>query len=89
MNINISIDCSPEEARRFLGLPDVEQANRMYMDQLASIMKGATSSEQLQEVAKQLAPMGQMGLKMFQGLMESSASFASGAGSATKPGPKD
>jgi len=89
MNINITIDCTPEEARRFMGLPDVEQANRIYMDQLASVMKGATSTEQLQDVARQLAPMGQMGLKMFQGLMESSAAFAGGAGTHSKPGSKE
>ena len=26
MKINVEIDCSPEEARRFMGLPDVEKA---------------------------------------------------------------
>ena len=33
-------------------------------------MQGAGNTEQLQEYAKQLAPMGQMGLKMFQNFME-------------------
>ena len=32
MKVNIEIDCSPEEARRFMGLPDVEQANEIYVD---------------------------------------------------------
>ena len=88
MNINISIDCTPEEARRFMGLPDVEQANRIYMDQLTSIMKGATSTEQMQDIARQLAPMGQMGLKLFQGLMETGSAFASGVGAPAKDGTK-
>lgn len=70
MKINVEIECSPEEARRFMGLPDVEKANAVYVDAFAKAMQGAGNTEQLQEYAKQLAPMGQMGLKMFQNFME-------------------
>ena len=70
MKVNIEIDCSPEEARRFMGLPDVEKANAVYVDAFAKAMKGAGNVEQMQEYAKQLAPMGQMGLKMFQSFVE-------------------
>ena len=27
MKVNVEVDCSPEEARKFMGLPDVEKAN--------------------------------------------------------------
>lgn len=70
MKINVEIDCSPEEARRFLGLPDVDKANSAYVDGMAKFMAGAASIDQLETYAKQLAPMGQIGLKIFQGLME-------------------
>jgi len=70
MKVNIEIDCSPEEARRFMGLPDVEKANAVYVDAFAAAMKGAANTDQLQEYAKQLAPMGQAGLKMFQSFVE-------------------
>lgn len=70
MKINVEIDCSPEEARRFMGLPDVEKANAVYVDAFAKAMQGAGNTEQLQEYARQLAPMGQMGLKMFQNFVE-------------------
>lgn len=91
MKVNIEIDCSPEEARRFMGLPDVEQANAIYVDAIASAMKGVSSTEQLEQYAKQLAPMGQMGLKMFQSFVEGASRNAQpGAGSsAGKPGKKD
>ena len=39
MKINVEIDCSPEEARRFMGLPDVEKANAVYVDAFANAMK--------------------------------------------------
>lgn len=70
MKVNIEIDCTPEEARAFMGLPDVTKANSVYVENLAKAMKGVSSPEQLQQYAQQLAPMGQMGLKLFQSFME-------------------
>ena len=75
MKVNVEIDCSPEEARRFIGLPDVAKANDAYMDGLIKAMQGVGNVEQLQDYAKQLAPMGQMGLKLFQQLLETGAAF--------------
>lgn len=41
MKLNITIDCSPEEARRFLGMPDVsevqEKMTKAMMDNMANI----------------------------------------------------
>ncbi|MDP9056680.1 MAG: DUF6489 family protein [Pseudomonadota bacterium] len=75
MKVSVEIDCSPEEARRFLGLPDVTKINDAYVERLSKAMQGAVGAEQLQEYIKQVAPMGQMGLKLFQQLMESGTGF--------------
>lgn len=72
MKVNIEIDCTPEEARSFMGLPDVSKANSVYVDTMAKAMKGVTNPDQLQELAKTMAPMGQVGLKMFQNFVEGS-----------------
>ena len=80
MKINVEIDCTPDEARRFLGLPDVSAANQVYMDAVAKAMKGVSSVDQLQDYAKQLAPMGQVGLKLFQQFMEQGSGAMSGFG---------
>lgn len=80
MKITVDIDCTPEEARRFLGLPDVTRANDVYVDALANAMKGVGSIDQLQEMARQIAPMGQIGMKIFQQFME-----AGTGGSKKKP----
>lgn len=79
MKMHIEIDCTPEEARQFMGLPDVEQANAVYVDAISSAMKGVSNADQLEGYAKQLAPMGQMGLKMFQNFMESAMTNAAGS----------
>ncbi|HZU64409.1 MAG TPA: DUF6489 family protein [Novosphingobium sp.] len=76
MKVNVEVECTPEEARRFLGLPDVTAANQAYMDAVLNAMKGMGSLEQMGEFVKQLAPMGQFGLKMFQQFMETSTGLA-------------
>lgn len=81
MKVHVEIDCTPEEARTFLGLPDVAKANEFYVDAIAKAMKGAASVDQLQDFAKGLAPMGQIGMKLFQQFVEGSSAFAAGAGS--------
>jgi hypothetical protein len=84
VNINMSVDCTPEEARRFLGLPDVTKANELYVEQLTKAMQGVGSFEQLQEMTKSIAPMGQFGLKLFQQMMESGAAMSGMAGGSSK-----
>ena len=83
MKVNIEIDCTPEEARKFMGLPDVSKANSVYVDTMAKAMKGVSNPDQLQEYAKQLAPMGQVGLKLFQSFIE--GGMAGGMAGAAKP----
>ena len=51
--------------------------------QIAKAMKGVSNVDQLEQYAKQLAPMGQMGLKIFQSFVEG-ASKANTAAS-TRP----
>lgn len=77
MKVHVEIDCSPEEARRFLGLPDVAKANDVYVDAVANAMKGVADVDKLQAMAKQMAPMGEFGLKLFQQFVD--------AGSKSKP----
>ena len=81
MKMNIEIDCSPEEARKLLGLPDVTAANEAYVENISKLMKGAPNLDSLQELGKSIAPMGQMGLQLFQQLIETGAKAAFSGGS--------
>lgn len=88
MKVHIEIDCTPQEARTFMGLPDVGKANEVYVDLMAKAMKGVGSVDKLQEMANQVAPMGQIGMKLFQNFMEGAAVAASG-GKAPSKGTKN
>ncbi|MCP9221836.1 DUF6489 family protein [Erythrobacter sp. LQ02-29] len=72
MKVHVEIECTPEEARSFMGLPDISKANSVYSDNMAEAMRGVTSPDQLQDLARTMAPMGQMGLKLFQNFVEGS-----------------
>ena len=76
MKVHVEVECSAEEARRFLGLPDVSAANGAYVDAVVKAMKGETSVDQLNGYVRQFAPMGEIGLKMFQQLIEQGAGAA-------------
>ncbi|MGD9663604.1 MAG: DUF6489 family protein, partial [Novosphingobium sp.] len=80
MKVNVEVDCTPDEARRFLGLPDVTPLNEAYVENLKKAMSGATSIEQMQELVKSFAPMGQMGMALFQNILDGSTAFAESAG---------
>jgi hypothetical protein len=85
MKITIEVDCTPEEARSLLGLPDVTAANNVYVEAITKAMQGVSNPAQLAEYASALAPMGQVGLKLFQSLVESGIKAAAAAGA---KGPK-
>ncbi|WP_095012323.1 DUF6489 family protein [Tsuneonella mangrovi] len=84
MKVHIEIDCTPEEARSFMGLPDVGKANDVYVDMMTKAMKGVGSTEKLQEYANQMAPMGQVGLKLFQNFIEGATKAQGGSSKAGK-----
>ena len=70
MKVTVEFDCTPDEARRFMGLPDVEKVNTVYVDAMAKAMQGVTSLDQLEAYTRQIAPMGQFGLKLFQNFLD-------------------
>jgi cytolysin (calcineurin-like family phosphatase) len=88
MKINLEVECSPEEARRFLGLPDITKANEVYVDTVASAMQGVGNLDQLNEVVRQIAPMGQLGLKLFQQILDSGGQTGANQGSSRESKPQ-
>ena len=52
MKINVEVDLTPEELRRFMGLPDVGVVHKQLLDQFAQ--RVASSSEQRDEFLRTL-----------------------------------
>ena len=58
MKINVNIECTPEEARTFLGLPDVEPMQRELMDQIRQRMLSALSATDPESLLRTWLPLG-------------------------------
>jgi Family of unknown function (DUF6489) len=70
MKINVDIDCTPLEARSFLGLPDLTPVNEAYVASLKDAINEAGSAEQMQALMRSFAPMGEAGMSLFKQMME-------------------
>lgn len=57
MKIGITIDCSPEEARSFMGLPDVRPLQDAVMAQLQQQMVDATKAMSPEAILRAWLPM--------------------------------
>jgi hypothetical protein len=69
MQFTINVDCTPEEARGFLGLPDLKPVHDQYIKAVMDTMSGATSIDQMQALFRNLSPLGDAGMKMFGDMM--------------------
>ncbi|HKX21918.1 MAG TPA: DUF6489 family protein [Rhizorhapis sp.] len=70
MNVSVNIDCTPEEARTFLGLPDVSPIHAKYVQTMLEAMDGISNVEQMENLFRSFSPMGDAGMRLFQQLMD-------------------
>jgi hypothetical protein len=81
MKFNIDVDCTPEELRRLMGLPDLTPVHDAYLAKMtASIEKGVTP-EVVEQMMRTWMPMGGQGIDFMRDLVGSL-----GAGAAKKKG---
>lgn len=66
MKITINVDCTPEEARTFMGLPDVAPIQDAMMDQMKTQMQNAASAMDPETMFKTLFPQHSEGLAGMQ-----------------------
>jgi len=66
MKITIDIDCSPEEARNFLGLPDVKPLHDAMMAEIKERMRVNMSAMDPETLMKTWLPTNLQGLDQIQ-----------------------
>ena len=81
MKIKIDIDCSPEEARAFLGWPDVADFQRAAMEQMQRRTEEYFASLEPEKLAKMFMPAGMEAWDTMQRAFTRFASGAAGGGS--------
>ncbi|MEL6370731.1 MAG: DUF6489 family protein [Pseudomonadota bacterium] len=77
MKFTVNVECTPEEARAFLGMPDVTPLNDMIVTEMTSRAK--TQLDTLadpERLVKQWVEVGGKGIEAFQGLFGAAMSGA-------------
>ena len=69
MNVTVNVDCTPQEARTFLGLPDVSPIHDKYIPTMLETFDGSNSVEQMENLFRSFSPMGDAGMRLFQQMM--------------------
>jgi len=84
MKITLDVDCTPEEARAFLGLPEGAPMQAAVMEELRKRMSTGLEAMGPETLMKTWMPLGLQGLeqaqKMFWSQMSQAAGGAKGGG---------
>ena len=81
MKVNIEIDCTPEEARTVMGLPDVGGLHAIYLEQMQGLMKDGITAKDVEKLMANWLPGAAMGFEQVQKAMWNAMSSMTG----TKP----
>ena len=70
MKVTVDIDCTPAEARAFLGLPDVTPLNEAMIAEMQERMKANVAAMQPDELMKTWTSFGLQAQDQFRRMME-------------------
>lgn len=69
MKFTVDVDCTPEEARRFLGLPDLTSVHEAYLDKMKAFVTEGATPEMFGDVMKAWGPMNEAGMNMWRQML--------------------
>ncbi|HVJ03503.1 MAG TPA: DUF6489 family protein [Sphingomonas sp.] len=78
MKINVEIECTPEEARRAMGLPDLAPVHERYVAMMVEAIDKQVNPEAFEAMMRSWAPMGEAGMNFWRGLFEGGSSNKAG-----------
>jgi hypothetical protein len=70
MKINVEVDCTPEEVRRAMGLPDFTPLHDRYIAMVQDTMEKGASPEMIETLMRSWSPMGEAGLSFWRQLFD-------------------
>lgn len=70
MKITVDVDCTPEEARRFMGLPDLTPLHETYLAKMRNAIDQGVTPEIMQSMMKGWSPMGEAGMSMWRQMLD-------------------
>ncbi len=73
MQVNVTVDCSPQEARAFLGLPDLAPLHAIYIDKMKGMALEGVKSEDIERMYRAWGTGVSESLEQFQRLFWNAA----------------
>lgn len=88
MKVTIDIDCTPEEARTFMGLPDVQPMQQRLLEEMEERMGQNVRDMEPEAMMNKWLPLGMQGMESMQKALWSAMTNAGKTGAGKTP-PKD
>ena len=85
MKFTVNVECSPEEARRFMGLPDVTPINEQLVSEMGKRMEANLKLMSGESLMSSWMSVGTQAQDAFVKLMTSGVTAVTGAASREKP----
>lgn len=85
MKFTVNVECTPEEARRFMGLPDVTPINEKLVDEMGKRMESNLKMMSGGDLMQSWMSVGTQAQDAFVKLMTSAAQGAAASASREKP----
>ena len=73
MKVTVDIDCTPEEARRFMGLPDLTPVHQAYVERMQRAVSEGMTPEAISEVIRTWGPMSEGAMTMWRTMIDQMA----------------
>ena len=70
MKVTVDVDCTPEEARRFMGLPDMSGVHEIYLDKIKRSIEEGIGPDTVEAMMRAWAPMGEAGMTMWRQMFD-------------------
>jgi Family of unknown function (DUF6489) len=86
MKFNIEVDCTPEEVRRLVGLPDLSDVHDVYLDRMKETMAKGFTPDMVENMVRTWMPGGGAGMDFVKDLIGGLATGSIASGGKGKKG---
>lgn len=70
MKITFDVDCTPEEARRLMGLPDMTPVHEIYLEKIKRSLDEGVTPDMIEAMIRTWNPMGEAGMANWQRIFD-------------------
>ena len=70
MKVTVDFDCTPEEARRLMGLPDLTPVHQAYVERMQKAVTDAFTPDGMTEMMKSWGPMSEANMNLWRTMFD-------------------